>query len=318
MYFTSLPNHKEPGFDEQLHFNKFRQHNIIFNAVSGKSQCVNHIGCLSIKTVLSGEEWYGIDNRQLAVRPGQFLILNDDQKYSSTIDTHEKTHVLSVFFRKEFALSVFRDVLCSDDSLLDIPFESGGKPLEFFQTLYDTDSKLQNRLLGLINSLNKYGYENNMVDEQLFFLLSDLIRTQKKEMHRVNQVNAIKASTRLEIYKRICIVKDLLHSNYMENLNLMNISSTACISVPQLIRHFKAAFQTTPHQYLTRIRLTNAARLLKHTSSPVLDISTMCGFENVSAFCRAFKLEHGVQPRNYRKANCKIEHFCTFPSLPKI
>ena len=142
-----------------------------------------------------------------------------------------------------------------------------------------------------------------MVDEQLFFLLSDLIRAQKKEMHRASQVNATKASTRLEIYKRICIAKDLLHSNYMEKPNLVGISSTACMSVPQLIKHFKAAFQTTPHQYLTRIRLANAARLLKHTSSPVHDISSMCGFENVSAFCRAFKSEHGMQPTNFRKAN---------------
>jgi len=301
MYFTRLPNHNESGFDEQLHFSKFKRHNIIFNAKSSRSHCANHVGCLSIKTVLSGEEWYGIGNLQLAVRPGQFLILNDDQEYSCMVDTPEETRVVSIFFMKEFASSVFHDVTNSEETLLDNPFESGSKPLEFFQTLYDADPSIQKKLLGLINSLNEYGYEPNMVNEHLLFLLNDLIRFHKIEMYRTDKINAVKPSTRVEIYKRICIVKDFLHSNYMEKPSLSDVSSTACLSVPQLIRQFKTVFKVTPHQYLTRIRLANAARLLKHTSTPVREITWMCGFENVSAFCRAFKSEHGVQPTSFRK-----------------
>lgn len=301
MYFTSLPDHNKPGFDEQLHFSKFKTHNIIFNAPAKKSYCVDHIGCLSIKTVLSGEEWYRIGNNRLAVRPGQFLILNNDQDYSCSVDNPEETRILSVFFKKDFALSVFRDALCREDSLLDTPFEPGGKELEFFQTLYDIDIPLQQKLMGLIKALNEYGYETNRVDEHLMFLLNDLIRSHKTEVYRAGQISAVKPSTRSEIYKRICIAKDLLHSNYMDKPNLSEISIIACMSIPQLIRQFKAVFQTTPHQYLTRIRLTNAAKLLKHTTTPVHEITWMCGFENVSAFCRAFKSEYGVQPISFRE-----------------
>lgn len=301
MYFTSLPNHDVSGFDEQLHFSKFKKHNVIFNANSSRSHCAHHVGCLSLKTVLSGEEWYGIGSRQLAVRPGQFLILNDDQEYSCTVDTPGETRVVSVFFMKEFASSVFRDVLHNDNSLLDNPFETGNTLLEFFQTLYDADPSIQKKLLNLINSLNERGYEPDMMSEHLFFLLNDLIRFHKIEMYRVEGVDAVKSSTRMELYKRICIVKDYLHSNYMEKPSLSDVSSAACLSVPQLIRQFKTVFQVTPHQYLTRIRLTNAARLLKHTSTPVNEITWMCGFENVSAFCRAFKSKYGVQPISFRK-----------------
>ena len=87
MYFTSLPDHREPGFDEQLHFSKFKRHNIIFNALSSKSHCEHHVGCLSIKTVSCGEEWYQTSSNPLAVKPGQFLVLNDDQEYSSWINS---------------------------------------------------------------------------------------------------------------------------------------------------------------------------------------------------------------------------------------
>jgi len=300
MYFTSLPDNTKPGYDEQLHFNKFKQHNIIFNAMSSKSYCERHVGCLSIKTVLSGEEWYGVNNQQLAVRPGQFLILNDDQHYSCRIDSAGKVRILSVFFKKEFASSVFRDVLYQEEALLDNPFETASQGLEFFQTLNHTDPRLEQKLLGLVAALDENGYDNNMVDEHLVFLLHDLIRTHKTETGRASRVNAVKPGTRTEIYKRLCIAKDLLHSTFMDKPDLSVIGHAACLSTPQLIRQFKAVFQATPHQYLTRIRLAHAAGLLKHTSAPVYEITWKCGFENTSAFCRAFKTEYGVPPLLFR------------------
>ena len=212
MYFTSHPDHSKPGFDEQLHFSKFKQHNIIFNALTSKSHCERHVGCLSIKTVLNGEEWYGIDRRQLAVRKGQFLILNESQEYSSRIDTTEKIRTVSVFFKKEFVCSVFRDALYKEEVLLDTPFEPGEKLLEFYQTLYNTDHYLEQNLSHLITALNNFGYNVNMVDEHLFILLRDMIRTYKKDVKSLDNVKAIKVKTRKEIFKRLSIAKDFMHS----------------------------------------------------------------------------------------------------------
>lgn len=300
MYFTSLPDHSKPGFDEQLHFSRFKKHNIIFNALSSSSRCDNHVGCLSFKTVLSGEEWYGINGRQLAVRPGQFLVLNNEQNYSCKIDTVGKVRVLSVFFRKEFAASVFSDTLHNDNALLNDPFSAGGKVPEFFQTLNYIGPELQLQLSRMVASLETNGYNNWEADEHLVFLLRHLIYSHKTELRRAATINAIKLSTKTEIYKRLCIAKDLLHSSFADKLGLDAISHAACLSVPQLVRQFKAAFQTTPHQYLTGIRITHAAGLLKTTSLPVHEITWMCGFENESAFCRAFKAAYGIQPIGFR------------------
>jgi AraC-like DNA-binding protein len=302
MYFTRLPDHTDPGFDERLHFSRFGRENIIFNAVSSKSHCDRHVGCLSIKTIWSGEEWYGVGGRRLAVRPGQFLVLNNDQEYSCRIDTREKVKVVSVFFQKEFAASVFRDVLSGEDALLDQPFDRGAPALEFFQTLGEVDAALQHGIVQLINVLNEYGYDKSTVDEHLVFLLHHLIRTHKTEAARAGRVYAVKPSTRVEIYKRLCIAKDLMHSSYMENPDLDAIGSAACLSTPQLVRHFKAVFQRTPHQYLVQIRLNHAAQLLRHTSLPVHEITWKCGFEDTSAFCRAFRTEYGVTPTFFRMA----------------
>lgn len=301
MYFTSLPDHTQRGFDEKLHFSRFKNHNLIFHAQSKQSHCDRHVGCLSFKTVLSGEEWYGINQRRLAIRPGQFLILNDDQSYSCRIDHNENVKVLSVFFKKEFASSVFRDTRYNEDALLNDPHDTGDQPPEFFQTLHDITPELHDQLSSLITVICAEGYTASRVDEYLVFLLQNLLQVHKSEAKHCLHIDALKASTRTEIYRRLCIAKDLLHSSYMDNPDLEEISRSACLSVPQLVRHFRSAFQATPHQYLIRIRLRRAAALLKSSDSPVHEIAWRCGFENVSAFCRAFKSTFGVQPLHFRK-----------------
>jgi AraC-like DNA-binding protein len=300
MYFTSLPDHSKPGFDEQLHFSSFKKHNIIFNAQAGSSRCENHVGCLSFKTVLSGEEWYRINTHRIAVRPGQFLILNDAQTYSSSIDTVGKVKSLSIFFRKDFAASVFYDRLYDETISLDNPFHNDGPVPEFFQTLNYTDAGLVKQLSELIFSLENQGYSSNLVDERLVIMLQHLLSIHRTESKRVTGVNAVKAITRKEIYRRLCLAKDFMHSCFADKLDLQAISNEACLSVPQLVRQFRVVFRATPHQYLTRVRLEYAAGLLKHTTTPIHEITWKCGFENMSAFCRAFKAQYNVQPHHFR------------------
>src|SRR5579883_3486168 len=134
MYFTQLPDHNAPGFDEKAHFRRFGKQNMIFNASSSKACCSNHVGCLSLKTVLSGEEWYAVDGNSISVRPGHFLILNNDQNYACRIDEGART--LSVFFEKQFAAAVLHDLHRPDEELIDAPFHTLNELPEFFQTLH--------------------------------------------------------------------------------------------------------------------------------------------------------------------------------------
>jgi AraC family transcriptional regulator len=299
MYFTRVPDHSQPEFEEGLHFSRFKRFNVIFNAFSQQSCCEKHVGCLSLKTVFSGEEWYGVDGRQVAVRPGHFLILNDDQDYSYRVEGGDGARMLSVFFRKEFAAGVFQDILKGDEQVLDDPDRMEGAP-EFFQTLNEIGPALQRRLTALIAHLDEYGDDNNRTDEHLVFLLRWMIGTFKTETRRLMRVDAVKPATKKEIYRRLCIAKDLMHSCYQQKMELSEVGATACLSLPQLIRQFRAVFGLTPYQYLVGVRLQHAASMLKGGAAPVGDIGWQCGFENTSAFCRAFRMAYGVPPERFR------------------
>jgi AraC family transcriptional regulator len=305
MYFTTLPDHNAPGFDEQAHFSRFSRHNVIFNAFSPESRCDKHVGCLSMKTIMSGAEWYTIDGRHLAIRPGQFLILNDDQTYSCGIHKGEGARILSVFFQKDFAASVFHDVLRPEEQLLDNPCDPRFSTPEFFQTLHPIEPDLASTLSSLLTQLNTDGDDQSRTDEQLVFLLQDLVRTYRSEKQRIRQVDAVKPGTKREIYRRLCIAKDILHSSYHEPLDLAELSIRSYLSTPQLIRQFRSVFGLTPYQYLVDIRLSHAAGLLKETSGNIREITIReitwrCGFNDPSAFCRAFKTAYGISPVQFR------------------
>ena len=242
-------------------------------------------------------EAYEFQGVQRNVTPGQFLILNNEQQYSSTIDSSESVRSLSVFFTNEFSASVFRDAQSREETLLDNFDQQTTDIPDFFQTLYSIDPTLQIMLRNLTTGIGS-GVE---IDEQLIFVLRHLLTVHRSEVNRSRNVDAVKTITKKEIYRRLCVARDVLYSSYMNKLDLTTVSREASLSVPQLVRQFKATFNTTPHQYLRTIRLERAAIQLKTTREPVQSIALENGFENFSAFCRAFRKEFGLTPLMLRR-----------------
>ena len=54
-------------------------------------------------------------------------------------------------------------------------------------------------------------------------------------------------------------------------------------------------------QYLNKIRLSEAKRLLKETDRQIADIAYHVGYKNVTHFHRIFKQNEKISPNEYRK-----------------
>jgi len=83
-------------------------------------------------------------------------------------------------------------------------------------------------------------------------------------------------------------------------LALGSLAQEAGLSPFHFLRTFERLTGLTPHQYVLRARLREAARRLAVEPGKVLDIALDCGFGDVSNFNRAFRAEFGVSPRAYR------------------
>jgi AraC-like DNA-binding protein len=74
------------------------------------------------------------------------------------------------------------------------------------------------------------------------------------------------------------------------------------LSPYHFLRTFKAVTGVTPHQWLLRARLREAARRLSESREPVTGIALEAGFEDLSNFIRSFRAEFGLSPQRYRAA----------------
>jgi AraC-like DNA-binding protein len=84
-------------------------------------------------------------------------------------------------------------------------------------------------------------------------------------------------------------------------LTLRGLADEAGLSPYHFLRTFERLTGVTPHQYVRRSRLREAAMRLAIGSAKVIDIAFDCGFGDVSTFNRAFRAEFGVSPRIYRE-----------------
>lgn len=102
---------------------------------------------------------------------------------------------------------------------------------------------------------------------------------------------------------------EYIERNLDAELNIDDISKTACSSRYHFQRVFYALTGFTVTQYIRNRRLTLASEELAATDIRVIDIALKYGYENPEAFTKAFKRLHGISPSDLRKLNGKIKAF---------
>jgi AraC-like DNA-binding protein len=84
-------------------------------------------------------------------------------------------------------------------------------------------------------------------------------------------------------------------------LSVEQLASVSGLSPYHFLRTFEAVTGVTPHQYILRTRLREAAIRVATDRNKILDVALDTGFGDVSNFNRAFKGEFGMSPRVYRQ-----------------
>lgn len=91
-----------------------------------------------------------------------------------------------------------------------------------------------------------------------------------------------------------------LNENYAMEIGIPDLIKLTAMSESTLRRHFRKAFGIGPMEYIRNFRLGIAAKLLLSTTYSVKEIALMSGFNNVSYFCKMFRLIYHLTPQEYR------------------
>jgi AraC family transcriptional regulator len=259
-------------------------------------------GCLSLKSVVQGSADWETDGRRFAVNQDCYLILNDRQRYTVTIDSPKRVKTFCLFFERGFVEEINLVMTLSDERLLDSPQGPEQRRLEFINRLETHDSVL----LGLLRRFHAelaYG-RMPLTEWETHFLRigAQLAREHRETLRAMENLPALRPSTREEVYRRLLRGRDFLLASLQGPIRLKDMARSANLSPFHFHRSFTRVFQETPHQYLTRHRLEMAARLLRSTEMSVTEVGLEAGFESVPAFSAAFRRYHGQPPLRYRRS----------------
>lgn len=118
------------------------------------------------------------------------------------------------------------------------------------------------------------------------------------------------------IYRAI----DYIKKNYMNKITLEGMASYVYLSPAYFSRIFKEEIGDNFNSYVNMMRVEAAKKLLLNEQVPLVDVSTMIGFEGQSYFSKVFKKMTGVTPGKYRESRGRMhpdKHRSVNPSTRK-
>lgn len=258
-------------------------------------------GPLSIFSNLSGQSYCRTEGRErVMLDEDHYFLSNQQELYSLEINSEKPVETFNIHLGDAFVNRLFHDYSHSSASLLDQ--EQEPEPLLLFSRLY----RKEPALLATIQKLRDYGPILNeqplLMEELLASFTEVLLRQHKNLQQQIQNLGPCQAATKREIYRRLSLAHDYMHTHYAENPGLDVLARVACLSKFHFLRLFKSFYHKSPHQYMLQLRLQKARELLKNPQIPVQEVASQLGFENLSSFSRLFRQKEQCSPLFFRHA----------------
>jgi len=123
------------------------------------------------------------------------------------------------------------------------------------------------------------------------------IHSRSAELATRREIRLYDATT----FARLCRARDYLGARYRERVTLENAAREACLSPFHFNRLFTQAFGETPHEFVTRVRIDAAKRLLLSENDSVTEICLEVGYESLGSFSSRFRSLTGLSPTAFRR-----------------
>lgn len=102
---------------------------------------------------------------------------------------------------------------------------------------------------------------------------------------------------------RLLPALEFINVHYNSDIKLRMLAEECCLSPNYFHRIFKQNFSITPFEYILKMRMEKALRLLIYTDKPIKEIAYKAGYEDEAYFSRMFSKIYQESPGRYRKRN---------------
>ena len=101
--------------------------------------------------------------------------------------------------------------------------------------------------------------------------------------------------------------QSFIEEHYASDLSMEQVSALCHTGKRNFIRRFKAATHNTPIEYLQRVRVEAAKKVLENEDCSLDEVMDRAGYEDIKTFRMVFKRLTGLSPRDYRKRYSRAE-----------
>ncbi len=144
-------------------------------------------------------------------------------------------------------------------------------------------------------SLNSRYMDEMMRLENIEDLCLWLLKITQKFVDSVGEGDEIK---NLQVIQKAA---EYMKNNFTEKLTIDDISQAVYLSPCYLSKIFKQELGCTIMEFLTKIRIEEAKKLLKNPKYNIMQVANEIGFEDPSYFTKVFKRSEGVTPSQYKR-----------------
>ena len=263
-------------------------------------ECAEYPAGIGVLGSMKGNCDYYVNGAKQPIDGTRTFFINRGSKLSVKCKGNGSAPVL-LFFRTALPDLVQHSLNFGNEVLLDEPFDN--LPYDFS---YLERAHLDPRLRATISSLIELGsscsaFASLSADILIRDLFEDLLKANREGYKRSQNIGAAKASTRLEIFRRVSHARDWMEANFRRDITLEDIAAEAAMNSQHFLRMFKQVYLITPHQYLIERKLKRARQLLESTELTINDICADIGFESVFSFSLLFKNRFGQPPSYLRR-----------------
>ena len=233
-----------------------------------------------------GHSVYIINNEMYNIESGDVVIMPPNTLHKSTQQDNDTREKISFYLNRKF-LSTFLDSRMSLPVKPTIYHVSDNKRIEeIFEELYNEFNGQKHRV-----------YLEVLVSELIVLLQ----RTDKKDSTMQNEASNF-----------IPHILKYIKEHFKSDITLKNTAEHFYINSSYLSRIFKEQTGFSFCEYITKLRVKEANKLLTLTDKPITEIAYICGFNSSNSFCKTYKKTMGITALEYKKMAKSKEDIFTY------
>lgn len=276
---------------------------VVLNVRSNGAERNDIIAPFTLFTNIRGKSEVTLDGKKLALNEDTFCLANRGQNYDLVIPEHQSTETFNIHFGDQLYQEVVQTIQKSTNQLLETP-DLTGSPDNLIQIASRWTDESLHQKLRKIRAFYAQEPTLDQIDaeyEVLSTFLASLLNNEIDHQIAWTKMEAQKKATRHELIRRIGLAVNFIHDAYTNEIDLDEMCRTAGLSKFHFLRVFKEVYGCSPRQYLIKIRLDKAQRLLVQEDMTISQIAWQLGYCEPASFTRAFRRHFGYSPEAYRK-----------------